>query len=112
MQGALQPVNAAVWGSLRQVASFVSNQPDLKFQIPQGASSWLLNTYLDKVTILACCQTYVQEGSGLGHFAEHTLFPVRAQLNRCLGLPFAMLEPCRPMACCFKEMPFRSSSSS
>ena len=56
VQGALQPVNAAVWSSLRQVASFVSNQSDLKFQIPQGASSWLLNTYLDKVTILACCQ--------------------------------------------------------
>ena len=51
MQDALQPVNAALWSSFRQVASFVSTQPDLKFQIPSssGASSWLLNTYLDKV---------------------------------------------------------------
>ena len=50
LQDALQPVNAALWSGFRNLASLVSSQPDLKFQIPRsaGASSWLLNTYLDK----------------------------------------------------------------
>ena len=118
VQGALQPVNAAVWSSLRQVASFVSNQSDLKFQIPQGASSWLLNTYLDKVTILACCQNNVQGGSGLSSFVKQTLFPGYVQLNRrqlalpqhmglrpfCQGLPindclYSWLPAPRPHLC-------------
>ena len=51
MQDALQPVNAAVQQSFNSLAGFLASQPDLRFRIPsgRGASSWLLNTYLDKV---------------------------------------------------------------
>ena len=44
-------MNAAVQNGFDSLAGFVQSQPDLNFRIPsgRGASSWLLNTYLDKV---------------------------------------------------------------
>lgn len=53
-------MNAAVQNGFDSLAGFVQSQPDLNFRIPsgRGGSSWLLNTYLDKVARIAptpCC---------------------------------------------------------
>lgn len=49
LQSVLQPLEGPLRGVLSQLGSVLSRQPDLQFPIRSPrASTWLLNTYLDK----------------------------------------------------------------